>query len=276
MPEIAAKKITPFLRWAGGKKWLIPELVRFIPEEFGDYHEPFLGGGSIFIHLKSNGLIKHKAYLSDLNEDLINAYKVVKNESAALLRKLDEHRNEKEYYYSIRTKKYKSAVSRASQFIFLNRTSYNGIYRVNLNGKYNVPFGDKSYQVLFEKKNLKELTRLFQEAIFTAQDFNASLVNIKKGDLVFLDPPYTVQHEHNGFVKYNQKIFSWKDQESLKSFIDNLNDIGAKFVLTNAAHQSIEKLYKEVGKQYRISRYSVIGGTNAQRGSFNELIFYNT
>ncbi len=276
MSDIAQKKITPFLRWAGGKQWFIPELERFIPSDFGDYHEPFLGGGSIFIHLKSKGLIKHKSYLSDLNEDLINAYNVIKNDVTSLLRKLDEHKNEKEYYYEMRAKKFRSNISRASQFIFLNRTSYNGIYRVNLNGEYNVPYGGKAYQVLFDKEKFKELSELFKNSTFKSLDFNDTLSNIKKGDLVFLDPPYTVQHELNGFVKYNQKIFSWEDQESLKSFIGSIKEIGAKFVLTNASHHSIEKLYKNVGQQFKISRHSVIGGTHAQRGKFNELIFYNT
>lgn len=273
MPDTTNIKIKPFLRWAGGKQWFIPELERFLPKEFGNYHEPFLGGGSIFIHLKSKGLIKHKSYLYDLNGDLINSYNIIKTDIHSLLRKLDEHQNDSEYYYEMRAKKLKSALSKASQFIFLNRTSFNGIYRVNLKGEYNVPFGDKVYSTLFDKENFLQLSNLFQEAIFKTQDFNDSLNKIKEGDFVFLDPPYTVQHEMNGFVKYNQKIFSWEDQERLKLFVDELIKRNAKFILTNAAHNSIEQLYKGCGEKYKLSRHSVIGGSNAQRGKFNELVF---
>ena len=148
------ENIKPFLRWAGGKQWLLSDLYKYLPEQINNYHEPFLGGGAVFIYLKTNGLISGKSFLSDLNEDLINTYVTVRDDLPNLTRKLKQFKNNETEYYNLREKQFRSSVSSAAQFIFLNRTSFNGIYRVNLNGQYNVPFGNKKYKTLFEYSNL--------------------------------------------------------------------------------------------------------------------------
>jgi len=266
-------KAKPFLRWAGGKQWLLPKLEELLPNNFKNYHEPFLGGGSVFIHLKSKGKINGQAYLSDLNSDLINSYKIVRDEVKGLEIKLQKYTNTEIEYYRVRDQKLRSPLSKAAQFIFLNRTSFNGIYRVNYQGKYNVPYGHKKYAKLFDFENFKNLNKLFQNTKFDSFDFYNTIDNIKCGDLVFLDPPYTVAHEHNGFIKYNQKIFQWKDQLRLKEYIDIVKAKGAYVILTNAAHKSIEDLHSTSGIKYNASRFSVVGGINAKRTKYNEFIF---
>lgn len=263
----------PFLRWAGGKQWLIKELESFLPEEINNYHEPFLGGGSVFIYLKSQGKIKGHSYLSDLNKDLINSYVTVRDDLEELIKKLKTFKNEPGFYYEIRNKVFTNKISRAAQFIYLNRTSFNGIYRVNLQGQYNVPFGRKQYAQLFDYDNLRKVSDLFHRCHFKYGDFSKALTRIKSGDLVFLDPPYTIAHQFNGFIKYNQKIFQWEDQKRLRDFILAIKDKGAHFILTNAAHQSISNLYKDLGKRILLSRYSVVGGKLANREKFNEYVF---
>lgn len=265
----------PFLRWAGGKSWLIKELESFLPPSFNNYHEPFVGGGSVFIHLKSTGRIKNKAYLSDKNEDLINAYQAVKQDASLLIEFLRKYKNTKEFYYSIREKKFENEIEKAAQFIFLNRTSFNGIYRVNLNGKYNVPYGFKMYKQLFDFENLKNISKLLQNVHLECGDFEEYFVQIKENDLVFLDPPYTVAHENNGFIKYNQKIFAWEDQERLERFIQKIKDKNAYFILTNAVHKNIENLFKKIGTKNEVKRYSVVGGKGAKRKEISEYLFTN-
>jgi DNA adenine methylase len=265
----------PFLRWAGGKTWLIKDLEQYLPATFNNYHEPFLGGGSVFIHLKSNGLIKYRSYLSDKNRDLINSYNVVKSNSDELIECLLTFRNEKDNYYFLREQNFANRIQRAAQFIFLNRTSFNGIYRVNLRGQYNVPYGFKKYSKLIDVENFKELSYLFKNSFFKSCDFEETIQRININDLVFLDPPYTVAHENNSFVKYNQKIFAWEDQERLMNFIEQIKRKGAYFILTNAAHKSISTLFHDISKKYEMNRFSVVGGKNAGRHLISEYLFSN-
>lgn len=268
-------KLKPFLRWAGGKSWLIKYLDRILPSEFNNYHEPFLGGGSVFIYLKSKKKIKKFAYLSDENESLINAYSVLKNNLGPLIKILKNYKNEKEFYYSIREQKFTDNIQKAAKFIFLNRTSFNGIYRVNLKGEYNVPYGFKKYKNLFDFENLKKLNESLSDTFLSSGDFEETIDNVKNGDLVFLDPPYTVAHENNGFLKYNQKIFSWSDQKRLKKYIEKIKDRKAFFILTNAHHRSIDDLYHSTSKKFVINRHSVVGGKGAQRKEIKEYLFTN-
>lgn len=273
--HIKQKQVKPFLRWAGGKSWLLSHIEPFLPTNFENYHEPFLGGGSVFIHLKSIGKIKQRAFLSDKNENLINAYQVLQKRPKDLIAELRKFKNEKDFYYYIRDQKYEKSISQAAQFIFLNRTSFNGIYRVNLKGEYNVPYGFKNYKQLFDFENIKELSYHFKDTFFNSIDFEETIDNIKKNDLVFLDPPYTVAHENNGFIKYNQKIFSWEDQVRLEEYIKSIKRKGAYYILTNAAHKSISDLFNETSSKYEMKRFSVVGGKGSSRQQISEFIFTN-
>lgn len=269
-------KVKPFLRWAGGKRWLTKSIVDFLPAEFNDYHEPFLGGASIFLHLKSNNLIKNNSFLSDFNNELINTYRQIQLEPEKIIQCLGKLKNTKEDYYTIRSSKPKSVLSKATRFIYLNKTSFNGIYRVNLKGEYNVPYGFKNTKDLFGFKNIKNISNLLNQNVnLNSYDFYSIIKNIKANDLVFLDPPYTVAHENNGFVKYNQKIFLWADQERLAQLLKEINEKKAFFILTNAAHISVEELFSSLGKKYNVQRSSLIGGKGASRKKVNEYIFTN-
>jgi DNA adenine methylase len=267
--------VKPFLRWAGGKTWLVTKLIDYLPKKFNNYHEPFLGGGAVFLYLKSKGHINANSYLSDLNDELINAYDILKTNKAELFTLLGQFSNDSECYYRVRSSEPTSLLEKAAKFIYLNRTSYNGIYRINRKGQYNVPFGRREISVLFEYENMENISAMIQNATFSSSDFFSTIDNVQEGDLVFLDPPYTIAHEHNGFIEYNHKIFAWEDQERLKEYIEILNQKRAYFILTNAAHFSIENLYSGIGKQQTISRYSTIGGTGAKRVPCNEFIYTN-
>ena len=273
--EHIEKPIKPFIRWAGGKTWLTKRIVDYIPDNFSNYIEPFLGGGSVFFYLKCNKIIKRKAYLSDTNSGLIEAYKVLRDNPKALIKELRTYKNNEEEYYKFREITYEDPIREASRFIFLNRTSFNGIYRENLNGVYNVPYGHKKYKALFDYDNFLQASRLLQGVILKTCDFAKAISNVKENDLVFLDPPYTIAHENNGFVKYNQKIFSWDDQIRLKEAVENINSKKAFFVLTNAYHKSIRDLYQNIGVSERLERFSVVGGSNAKRDKFHEIIISN-
>lgn len=271
-------KAKPFLRWAGGKSWLLKKLNSYLPLDFNNYHEPFVGGGSVFIYLKSLGIIKNNALLSDQNEDLINVYKSIQADSNSLIDFLKKYKNNKEFYYQLREQKFQDKIEQAAQFIYLNRTSFNGIYRVNLKGEYNVPYGFKEYKQLFDFeniRNIRNISKLLNNVKFEKGDFENYLDRVDKNDLVFLDPPYTVAYENNGFIKYNQKIFAWEDQERLEGYIQKIKEKQAYFILTNAAHVNINNLFQNIGIKHEVKRYSVVGGKGAKRQKISEYIFTN-
>jgi DNA adenine methylase len=272
---IETENIKPIIRWAGGKNWLTKSIDDYLPTNFYNYYEPFLGGGAIYFHLKSHKRISGNSYLSDINSNLINTYKQVKSNLELLLEDLTKHKNNKEYYYNIRSIEFSDAIEKASKFLYLNRTSFNGIYRENLKGKYNVPYGFKTYKQLFDIENLAKASKLLKGTYLSVNEFKTRLNKPIEGDLVFIDPPYTVAHSHNGFVKYNQKIFRWEDQEALHRTIDTLTERGVFVILTNAFHESISKLYSKSLNQTEISRTSQVGGKGAQRGEVKEYIFTN-
>lgn len=266
--------VKPFLRWAGGKRWLFKHLETLLPEKINNYHEPFLGSGAVFFYLKSKGIID-RAFLSDTNSDLINCFKVVKSRVPELLTELNKLSNDEGTYYKIRDRIYKDQVLNATQFIYLNRTSFNGLYRVNQQGKYNVPYGFKTYEKLFDHNNFSSASHLLKRTFLSISDFDARIDKVSPGDLVFIDPPYTVAHENNGFLKYNQKIFSWEDQKRLLLFLDKITQRGGRYIMTNASHKSILSLFQSSSNVVKLDRPSTIGGRGAKRQNYNELIFTN-
>lgn len=275
MVKRQTKYIKPLLRWAGGKNWILKYIDQYLPKEFKNYFEPFVGGASIALFLKQNNKLKNKVFLSDSNRQLINFYKTIQKYPDQIISELDKYKNEKEEYYLERDKNYLSDIECAAQFYYLNRTSFNGIYRENLKGEYNVPYGHKKYKILFDKEQIKNVSRLIKGMNFNYGDFSQNYNKLQSKDLIFIDPPYTVAHENNGFIKYNQKIFSWEDQKRLKDFVLYVEKVGAYYVLTNAYHLSIQDLYKNIGRQVILERPSVIGGRNATRTSYKEILITN-
>jgi len=261
----------PFLRWAGGKSWLIKHLDAIKRSRYRNYHEPFLGGGSTFFYLRPAGT----AYLSDLNADLIDTYKALKRDAKGVIQILETFSNNEREYYKIRDREYKTRIQRAAKFIYLNQTSFNGIYRVNLNGVYNVPYGFRTKNFL-DRDNLLAAQAALKSADIDTIDFFEISQHIKRHDLIFLDPPYTVSHNNNGFIKYNEKIFSLEDQIRLSELITAIKRKGAYYILTNAAHKTIEDIFEKGDKKIILNRASRVGGTYANRGQTNEYVFTNT
>lgn len=267
--ENAAK---PFLRWAGGKAWFSNQLDTLITgRDFTDYHEPFLGGGSVFFSLSVEG---GQAYLSDANAELINTYIAVRDNPERVIEYIRRYRNTEKFYYSLRSRTPRDFYEKAAKFIYLNHTCFNGLYRVNKEGKFNVPYGRRR-SVGLDYDVIRNASIALQNTILTTQDFDQTIEFITPGSLVFLDPPYTVSHNNNGFVEYNKNIFSLQDQERLAQFIQNINDKGAFYILTNAAHDTIREIFRDCGHSYEVERQSLIGGKNARRGLTSELVFTN-
>lgn len=266
------KPLAPFLRWAGGKRWLVPDVLTLLHETpIVRYHEPFLGGGSIFFALAPTG----KAYLSDLNTDLITVYRRVRDNPVEVAELLGKYENTAEAYYETRSARPTSDDELAARFIFLNHTSYNGIFRVNLKGEYNVPYGHRKHLNIPDIEWLQQASVRLQGVELHGRSFELSLGDVGEGDLVFLDPPYTVAHNNNGFVKYNQHLFSFDDQRLLARSIKEITERGALFILTNAAHSSIDDLFSPLGRRIEVSRRNSIGGLNASRGKVEEYVFTN-
>lgn len=258
----------PFLKWAGGKRWLLPELQKYLPNRFNCYFEPFLGGGAVFF-----GLQPRTAVLSDLNPELIQLYRVVREDPDGLERLLHLHQtnHNKEYYYKTRAQKPTCPVEQAAWMLYLNRTCFNGLYRVNRRGEFNVPIGTKT-RVVFENESFKELSNALSGADLKSQDFEKTIRQASKDDFIYVDPPYTVAHNFNGFIKYNDNIFSWEDQVRLRDSLDDAATRGAKIIVSNANHDSIRELYDGFGELMELPRYSVIAGPAGRRVPTSELL----
>jgi DNA adenine methylase len=260
------------LRWAGGKRWLLGELRELTRGlNWSTYHEPFLGGASIFLGLPPAEL----SFLSDSNQDLMETYEQVRDNPGELARRLAGFVNSRDHYYATREVVPTNPVDRAARFIYLNHTSFNGIYRVNLQGTYNVPYGERKSVRIPNAEHLREVSERLQSSTLNVGDFAEVIHQVKSGDLVFLDPPYTVAHNANGFVKYNQKLFSFDDQVRLSALIDEIRDVGAHYVLTNAAHESIATLFEKGDRRLDTERKNAVGGKSASRGTSGEYLFTN-
>lgn len=259
----------PFLKWAGGKRWLVNRPEVNFPEFTGKYIEPFLGGGAVYFHLRPEA-----ALLSDANSRLVDTYLAIKNEWGLVERELRrlQKLHSRDFYYEERRRSRRSRATQAAQFIYLNRTCWNGLYRENLKGEFNVPVGTKN-KVIFEDESFEEISELLRSAEIVNSDFECSINRAVAGDFVFADPPYTTAHNHNGFVKYNQKIFSWDDQIRLKESIFAAVERGVHVMVTNADHESIHELYEDVAKFKSVGRPSVIAGKASKRTRTSEVLY---
>lgn len=261
--------ITPFLKWAGGKRWFVQRHADLIPKTFNRYIEPFLGGGSVFFHLQPS-----QSLLGDTNPDLIAAYRGIKENWKGVVRSLRYHsrQHSDEHFYAIRDRRPKEGIPTASRMIYLNRTCFNGIYRVNLHGEFNVPRGTKD-SVLLDNDCFDRVAKLLEGADIRVADFEVLINEAQAGDFVFADPPYTVRHNFNGFVKYNEKLFSWQDQERLADALIRAKRRGVHVLSTNANHSSIRELYDDCGfNLITTSRFSSISASSEHRKQYDELI----
>lgn len=259
--------VVPPLKWAGGKRWFAARHLDLLPDSYDTYVEPFMGSGALFFSLKPD-----QAIISDINGELINLYEVIRDTPEALTAKLAEHQrcHCTDYYYEVRRARPRTALNRAARTLYLNRTCWNGLYRVNLQGEFNVPKGTKD-SVVLATDNFDHLAKLLKKATIICQDFEHTLDAAKQGDFAFVDPPYTVAHNNNGFVKYNQNLFSWDDQIRLVDAVTRAANRGVKVLVTNAAHKSVISLYKGF-EQVIVDRAGVIAGDASMRGRYQELV----
>lgn len=262
----------PPIRWAGGKSWLTNFLTTILPTDYNKYYEPFLGGASCYLKLNINS----SAYLSDNNDELINFYTQIKCNCEDVINKIKTFENSKENYYRVRQTIFDDSVDRAARFYFLNRLCFNGIYRVNSKNQFNVPYGDSvNKKVLISENDLMQLSQKLANAELHTHDFENIISLTKPKDLIFLDPPYTVAHNKNGFIEYNEKIFTWNDQERLAKFIEKIIAKDAYFILTNAFHHSTRELYSKYGRSLQLDRMSTIGAKINSRKTISELLVTN-
>lgn len=262
--------IRPFLKWPGGKRWLIErKLVKF-PAHTKRYIEPFLGGGAVYF-----GIASGTAILADSNSRLIETYRAVRDGYRVVERRLVEYQDLhcKEFYYLERARSYKNRFQRAAQFIYLNRTCFNGMYRVNKKGEFNVPLGTKTGVLLGD--DFRAISRTLRSAELRVSDFEETVGLASEGDLLFADPPYTVKHNKNGFLKYNENIFSWDDQVRLKDALVAAQQRGASVICTNADHESIRELYEPHFSISGIKRLSVLAAKSNARSAVSEVIISN-
>ena len=260
----------PFLKWAGGKQWLAQLLAQQIELAGKRYFEPFLGGGSVFFALRPSS-----ALLSDNNPELINVYEVVRDDVEGLIQRLKKFRHTEDCYYRVRQSSPRSPISRAARFIYLNRTAWNGLYRVNRNGKFNVPMGLFAYEPdIVRAELLRRASNALQGIRTRSVDFVRACASVREGDVVYLDPPYTVTHNNNGFLRYNEEIFSWRDQERLASLAKRLDTLGATVIVSNAAHAAVEELYDGFYIE-ALDRASNLAADSSKRRPVSEYLISN-
>jgi DNA adenine methylase len=240
--------IKPFLKWAGGKTQLLSALVKHIPQNYGTYIEPFIGGGALFFHLRPE-----KAIISDSNPELINTYSIVKNEVEPLISLLSTYPHDKVFYYQLRAQNTEtlSPLERAVRFIYLNRTCYNGLYRVNKKGQFNVPFGSYKNPTICDAPQLRLASQALQNVQIECGDYRDVLDEYAlSGDFVFLDPPYYPVSTYSDFKRYTKEFFYEDDHAKLAGEFKKLSDRGVLCILTNSNTDFTRRLY--TGFQYEI------------------------
>lgn len=268
----------PILKWVGGKRQLLPALAPLFPKRFSSYCEPFLGGGAVLFSLQPQ-----KAIVNDANSDLIGLYKVIRDDVDGLIRELSLHRNTEDHFYEVRDwdrdKRYYSSLSqvkKAARLIFLNKTCYNGLFRVNSAGEFNAPFGHYKNPSIINVPTLRAVSNYFNSAdiSFFSKDYSEVIESLPRGTFVYLDPPYDPVSDSASFTGYTKGGFSQQDQILLKESCDRLNARGIKFMLSNSATEFIKEQYGA----YDIKIVRAIRAVNSKvegRGAVEEVVVRN-
>jgi DNA adenine methylase len=273
------KLVSPFLKWVGGKRQLMPSIVALLPKNISsyDYVEPFIGGGAVLFNLQPKN-----AVINDFNTELINVYNVIKNELEGLIADLKKHKNNSDYFYELRSLdrnddfKKISQVQRASRIIYLNKTCFNGLYRVNNAGEFNAPFGRYKNPNIVNEPTLKAVNKFLNTNNITINngDYTTVLKDTTEKSFVYLDPPYHPISESSNFTGYIQGGWNIYDQIELRKACDELHKKGVKFLLSNSSADFIKDQYKD----YNISIVKAnraINSDGANRGEVEELLIRN-
>lgn len=275
-----SKLIAPVLKWVGGKRQLLEEIFRYIPERFTTYYEPFVGGGAVFFHLQPR-----KAIINDVNFELMNIYQVIKEDVAGLIEELKKHQenNEEQYFYQIREQDRDkegysklTPVERAARILYLNKTCYNGLFRVNKAGEFNTPFGNYRNPNIVNEITLQAVSKYLNKAKITllCTDFAEVLQGARKGAFVYLDPPYDPVSDTASFTGYDKGGFGRDEQVRLKETCDKLHKKGVKFLLSNSATDFIKDLYKDYQIEV-IQAKRAINSKPDKRGEVDEVLVRN-
>ncbi len=273
----ASQKIpcTPFLKWVGGKRQLLPELLKRIPIKINRYYEPFIGGGALFFKYQPSS-----ASISDLNPELINVYKVVQCEVEALIEDLKQHFYEEDYFYKIRDLDRSSdylklsPVQRASRLIFLNKTCFNGLYRVNSKGFFNTPFGRYSNPTILDAKNLRACSQVLKNVSISLASFDAIEDKITPKDFVYFDPPYVPLSTTSYFTSYDSEGFDLEMQNKLFELCERLHIRGVPFMLSNSCSTFVIEKYQKFQIEL-VSATRAINSKSSARGRIKEVIITN-
>lgn len=279
--KLINNKPKPFVKWVGGKRQLLRqfrELGLYPPEAFNPvtntYYEPFAGGGAVFFDL-----LPQNAELSDLNKELVTAYNVIKNNVDELIESLNKHIYDKEYYLEVRAKKIEdlSDVEIASRFIFLNRTGFNGLYRVNKSGQFNVPFGRYNNPVICDEDNLRRVSNALQDVNITHSDYKNALETAKEGDFIYLDPPYYPINATSSFTSYTAEGFLEKEQTELRDTFVKLHKKDCFVMLSNSDTSFINDLYSGLDgiTVNKITAGRAINSKGSGRGKITEVLVTN-
>lgn len=272
------KLVLPVVKWVGGKRQLLPQIRKLLPNRFSTYFEPFVGGGAVLFDLQPK-----KAIINDYNSELINVYNVIKDDLDSLLLDLKKHINSSEYFYQIRAldrdpKFYSNmtSVERASRILYLNKTCFNGLFRVNQAGEFNAPFGSYKNPNIINEITLRAVSDYFNknDIKFLNGDFESSLKGIRKGAFVYFDPPYDPLSSSSNFTGYTQGGFNREDQLRLKNLCDKLDKKGVKFLLSNSSTEFIKESYKNY-EIINVKARRAINSNGDSRGEISEVLVRN-
>jgi DNA adenine methylase len=272
----------PFVKWAGGKRQLISLLNENLPKTFGTYFEPFLGGGALLFHML-NERNRQKCNISDLNSDLVLSYTTIRDRVNDLMSSLKNHeknyqKDSKFYYYSIRDSNPRSQIEKTSRLLFLNRTCFNGLYRVNSKGKFNVPLGKYTNPNIVNEENLNSVSNILQSSKVSikCRDFEAVLRDAKKGDLVYFDPPYQPVSDTANFTSYTNKDFTYDDLSRLANLCMKLDEKGCNVLLSNSNSKEVSDMFsKKPWKINKIHANRSINSNSKKRTGHFELLIKN-
>ena len=280
--QIAVSEPKPFVKWVGGKRQLMQDLENNFPKQFSTYHEPFLGGGAVMFNLLTKKP-QLSCNVSDFNSDLILAYVTIRDKLEKLIESLENHsknyhKNSTEYYYEVRKQEPKQQIEKVSRLLFLNKTCFNGLYRVNKKGQFNVPLGRYTNPNIVNKENLTAVSKILQskKIKISCRDFEAVLGDAKKGDLVYFDPPYQPVSSTANFTSYTHRDFTEEDLERLAKLADQLHSKGCYVLLSNSNSKTVKDFFSK--KYWKISSINVNRAINSnaqKRTGHKEIIIKN-
>lgn len=269
--------LQPFLKWAGGKRQLLPEIRKYIPQKFNTYYEPFVGAGAVLFDIQPK-----KAVINDINFELVNTYKAIKSNVDELLVELNKHKNTQDHFYKIRDLDRQegfnqlSSVERASRIIFLNKTCFNGLFRVNSQGQFNVPFGRYKNPQIVNETVLRAVHSYLNtnDVLILNEDFKTVVAKAKKGDFIYFDPPYHPVSETASFTGYSLDGFNKDDQIRLRDTFADLDKRGCHVLLSNSATDFIKDLYSDFHIEI-VSASRNINSVASKRGKIDEVLVMN-